>query len=107
MPRSLLLLLFPALVLAQIPRIPYGGGFSGGQDGFKGDATFDTFRTIQVTPNAPYSGEDKEETIQTLADSTRSNSRNTKVFRDSQGRVRIEQPIGAGKELRLSKAGAD
>jgi hypothetical protein len=100
MPRTLrpFLLLLPSLAFAQFPHIPFGGGFSGGPDGIKGDATFH-IRPIQLMANAPYSGEEKTETVQTLADGThvtRSNPRNTRIWRDSQGRVRIEEGLGGG-----------
>jgi hypothetical protein len=91
-------LLSSSLAMAQMPGIPFsGGGFSDGPNGIKGDATFNLSRTIQVKANAPYSGEDKRDTVQTLADGThitRSTSHGIKIWRDSQGRVRIEQGLG-------------
>jgi hypothetical protein len=92
-------LLSSSLAIAQVPGIPFSGGFSGGPNGIKGDITFNLGRAIQVKANAPYSGEDKNETVQTLADGThitRSSSRGIKIWRDSQGRVRIEQGLGGG-----------
>jgi len=88
-----------SLAFAQVPRIPFGGGFSGGSDGIKGEATFH-LTTIQLTANAPYSGEEKTESVQTLADGTHVTQafrgRTQKAWRDSQGRVRMEQPLGGG-----------
>ena len=85
---------------AQLPRIAFSGGFSGGPDGFKGDASFQLARPMELKANAPYSGEEKVEHTQTLADGTHITSkaplRTQKVWRDSQGRVRIEQSFGGG-----------
>jgi len=96
---TLLLLAAPA-AFAQTPRIPFSGGFSGGPDGIKGDATFNLNRSIQVMTNAPYSGEEKVDSVQTLADGTHVTrtipARTAKVWRDSQGRIRIEQSLGGG-----------
>jgi hypothetical protein len=94
-------LLSSSLAIAQVPGISFGGGFSGGPNGSKGDLNFNLGRAIQVKTNAPYSGEDKNETVQTLADGThitRSNSRDVKIWRDSQGRVRIEQSLLRGPD---------
>lgn len=47
--------------------------------------------TVNTVANAPYSGEEKTESVQTLADGTRiTNTSTTRVFRDSKGRVRRE-----------------
>jgi hypothetical protein len=87
-----------ATAFAQIPGIPFSGGFSGGPDGIKGDATFNLKWSIQVMANAPYSGEAKVDSVQTLADGTHVTrtipARTMRVRRDSRGRVRIEQSLG-------------
>jgi TonB family protein len=86
---------------AQLPRIAFSGGLSGGPDGIKGDATFSLTRPIQLMANAPYSGEEKTESVQTLADGTHITRTmpvgTQKVWRDSQGRVCIEQDFGGGQ----------
>jgi hypothetical protein len=97
-------LVFPlfvaSLAFAQVSRIPFGGGFSGGPDGIKGDLTFNLTRPIQLLANAPYSGDQKNESVQTLADGTHITRTmpvpTQKIWRDSQGRVRIEQALGGG-----------
>jgi hypothetical protein len=88
------------LTFAQLPRINFGGGYSGSRDGYKGEANFSLSRPIELIANAPYSGEAKNESVQTLADGTHviqsMRIGNQKVWRDSQGRVRIDQPLGGG-----------
>jgi hypothetical protein len=107
LPRSFFLIV-PFLVtssaFAQLPRIAFSGGFGGTRDGgFQGNATFDfPGRPIESMANAPYSGEPKDETVRTLADGTHITNfmpgRGEKVWRDSQGRVRIEESMGGGMD---------
>jgi hypothetical protein len=78
--------------------------FSMGPDGsMRGTATFQlsSFLPPPVI-NAPYSGEEVMESVQVLADGTRITRPNMgpsqKIWRDSQGRVRSERPMGPRRE---------
>jgi hypothetical protein len=68
-----------------------------GSDSFHGTATFQTrpFLAKPIT-NAPYSGEESGESVQTLPNGTHITRQNMgqgrKTWRDSQGRVRTEEP---------------
>ena len=98
-----LLLIFCALYAAsaQLPMIGFSGGGGGTRDGgFQGTATFSLQRrTLPAVLHAPFYGEPKNETSRTLPDGTHINrvapDRGIKVWRDSQGRVRIEQSFSA------------
>ena len=93
------------IILAAIPLFGQGivgtsGRFSMGPDGSRrGTATFQisSFLPPPVI-NAPYSGEEVMESVQVLADGTRitrpSLPPQQKIWRDSQGRVRSERPMG-------------
>ena len=69
----------------------------------RGTATFNvsTFLPPPVI-NAPYSGEEVMESVQVLADGTRITRPNLgpqqKIWRDSQGRVRTERPMGPRRD---------
>jgi hypothetical protein len=81
--------------------IGFSGGGGGTRDGsFQGNATFHLpLRTPPAVVNAPYSGEDVNENVQTLADGThvtRQGGQHQKTWRDSQGRVRMERPFVSG-----------
>jgi hypothetical protein len=88
---------FPAS--AQLPMIAFSGGGGGTRDGgYQGTATFRLHRrTLPNVLHAPFYGEPKNETSRTLPDGTHINrvmpDRGTKVWPDSQGRVRIEQSL--------------
>jgi hypothetical protein len=94
--------MIPSFAFAQLPMIPYSGGFSGTANGFYGTARFDLHgRPIQLKTGAPYSAESKMESVQTLPNGIHVThnmlGRSQKVWRDSQGRVRIEQSlVGSG-----------
>ena len=68
---------------------------------FLASPAFSLTRPIQLMANAPYSGEEKTESVQTLADGTHITRTmpvgTQKVWRDSQGRVCIEQDFGGGQ----------
>ena len=73
---------------------------------FQGTATFKLqARRLQPVLHAPFSGEPERETSRTLPDGTHVNrvatDRGIKVWRDSQGRVRIEQSFLAGRRANV------
>jgi hypothetical protein len=77
--------------------------FSSGPNGFSGSATFGPpmpFAMRAVT-GAPYSADQVNEQVQTLADGTHitRKSASIKEYRDSAGRTRTERPIARGLEL--------
>jgi hypothetical protein len=90
-PQSLFVsaLIFAGAALAQNSTSfgPYGGS-----------ASFAPAFAMQAVPGAPYSGEEIDEQVQTLADGTHitHTSLPVKVYRDSQGRTRRERQIGGG-----------
>jgi hypothetical protein len=97
----LLLFLFTLSAFAQLPMLAFSGGGGGSRDGsFQGNATFRLpLPSPPVLVNAPYAGEQVNETSQTLADGThitRKGGMGQKSWRDSQGRVRIERAFLAG-----------
>jgi len=77
-----------------------------GPAGFSGSAHFGALPGFggRAVTGAPYSGEEVNEQVQTLADGTHITRKGvpTKVYRDSLGRTRTERPIGVG----LAFAGA-
>lgn len=85
---------------AQLPRIVFSGGadYSGGV--FKGTAAFRfPMQPIQLMVNAPFSGQERIEASQTLAGGTRVDRPahdGQKVWRDSQGRIRMETTFVSG-----------
>jgi len=94
-----LLLSFPAFGQGLIAFSGNGGGTPDG--GFQGTATFHV--PLMSSPrviNAPYSGQQAHETVQTLADGTHITRQmmgpSAMTYRDSQGRVRTEQQFGGG-----------
>ena len=76
---------------------------STGPSGFSGNATFTAPPAFSVRPvtNAPYSGEEVTEQIQTLADGTHitQKSADRKVYRDSLGRTRTERQMFGGMAM--------
>jgi hypothetical protein len=69
--------------------------------GFSGSAHYVAprpFEGMGAVTNAPYSGEQVNENVQTLADGTHitRTSTPTKVYRDSMGRTRTERPLMGG-----------
>jgi hypothetical protein len=94
-----LLLSLPAFGQGLIAFSGNGGGAPDG--GFQGTATFRL--PLMSSPkviNAPYAGQQVHETVQTLADGTHITRQMmgpvSMTYRDSQGRVRMEQPFGGG-----------
>jgi len=85
---------------AQLPRIVFSGGadYSGGV--FKGTAAFRfPMQPIPLMVNAPFSGQERMEASQTLTDGTHVNRPahdGQKVWRDSQGRIRMEATFVSG-----------
>lgn len=88
---------------AEITRM-HAGGHAGGFPGVPVLQHANTFEFIAAGPafggelvkDAPYSAEAVTETKQTLADGNRiSRTNSSKIYRDSQGRTRREQQIGA------------
>jgi hypothetical protein len=82
--------------------IAFSGNFGGTPDGgFQGTATFHV-PLISPRPvvNAPYAGQQVHESVQTLADGTHITRQmmgaSPMTYRDSQGRVRMEQQFGGG-----------
>jgi hypothetical protein len=95
-------LLFLDLAVPGQGLIGFSGGGGGNADGsFHGNATFrlPMFLPPALT-NAPYSGEQVQESSQTLADGTHITRPNMgptqKTWRDSQGRVRRERSLMGG-----------
>ena len=89
------LMLFPA---AGQVLIPGNGGGGGNRDGtYHGKQTFPVpMRLGPVLAGAPFSGEPAVGTVQTLADGTHvthSMGVAQKIYRDSQGRVRMERSV--------------
>jgi hypothetical protein len=80
------------------------GNFGSGPDGaMRGSATFQVSSFLPpAVINAPYSGEEVIESVQVLADGTRITRPNMgpqqKIWRDSQGRVRTERPLGPRRD---------
>lgn len=97
--RFLLILFAIYTASAQLPMIAFSGGGGGTRDGgYQGTATFRLLRrTLPNLLHAPFYGEPKIETSRTLPDGTHIDrvmpDRGNKVWRDSQGRVRIEQSL--------------
>lgn len=83
--------LWSFLAFAQAPTTHGGGRLIGVGMGFSGTA----YAQPPIT-GAPYSAEQVNEQMQTLADGTHINQkpRTTLLYRDSQGRTRTERPIG-------------
>ncbi|HEY3739346.1 MAG TPA: hypothetical protein VGL53_05855 [Bryobacteraceae bacterium] len=79
------------------------GQFSGMHWHVDGDTMTVTFRPpdmqVSQVPDAPYSGEQVAEYVQTLADGThiRQTIARERRWRDSHGRTRTEQELGAGR----------
>ena len=70
-----------------------------GANSFSGTASFPPAHLIGPTvAGAPYSGEEVNENVHILADGTRITQKNMmrKVWRDSEGRIRTERPLGMG-----------
>ena len=74
---------------------------SSGPDGFRGSAHFSAprpFEMVSPVAGAPYSAEEVNEQVRTLADGTHITQKQAsrKIFRDSLGRTRIERPLFRG-----------
>jgi hypothetical protein len=82
--------------------IAFSGGSSAGPNGvFQGTATFQVpMPPFSILINAPYAGQETNESVQTLADGTHITNQRTGAFamtyRDSQGRVRMERSFAMG-----------
>jgi hypothetical protein len=92
-------LLIPAAACAQgmATRITGGGG-TGSADGLRWSATAQIGPApamLFATTGAPYSGVEVRENVRTMADGSRATSRGSeqRVYRDSQGRTRVEHAI--------------
>jgi len=90
------LLLAASPAFAQLPRIIFSGSGASASGAYRGSATFRfPTPTIQVMVNAPYSGQEKiEHTLGTTKGVARPTLLDQKVWRDSQGRIRIEKAFG-------------
>jgi len=102
MKRAAIFLLFCAFSAgAQLPMIAFSGGGGGTRSGgFQGNATFHLpLPPVRTQVSAPYSGQQSQQVVQTLADGThvtRTAPPGQKAWRDSQGRVRMERTFLAG-----------
>jgi len=96
-----ILVLTAPRAFGQLPNVVFSGGGGGTRDGgFEGNATFGVpMPDFPVWAGAPYSGEQTDVSVQTLADGntiTNLTGFHQKAWRDSQGRVRVERPYLAG-----------
>jgi len=107
MNRGLTLLLVSLPAFAQLPRTFFSGGLSNSGGVVQGRATFQVPQPpIQLLVNAPFSGQDLVESAQTLADGshvTQPSRAGQKVWRDSQGRIRVETSLLGGGPLTQAK----
>jgi hypothetical protein len=92
------LLLSATSAFGQLPLLGFAGGGGGTRDHFyQGTATFQLSPVpFPVLANAPYSGEQIDENVRTLADGstiTGITGYRQKACRDSQGRVRTERSV--------------
>ncbi len=91
-------ILFPFAALALSAFAQVGGG--GGGRGFSASAGFGPPPRFAMQPvtGAPYSGEEVNETVTTLPDGTHITRKNMgrKVYRDAEGRTRVERPMFMG-----------
>jgi hypothetical protein len=97
---AILLLTAPG-AFGQLPNVVYSGGGGGTRDGsFQGTATFRVpMPDFPVWAGAPYSGEQTDVSVQTLADGntiTNVTGYQQKAWRDSQGRVRVQRSCVPG-----------
>jgi hypothetical protein len=97
---ALVLLTAPS-AFGQLPNVVFSGGGGGARDGtFQGTATFRVpMPDFPVWAGAPYSGEQTDVNVQTLADGntiTNVTGFQQKAWRDSQGRVRVQRPCAPG-----------
>jgi hypothetical protein len=98
--RPVLLLIVVLPAFAQLPRIAFTGSVQSDRGVFHGDVTVPfPIQPIPLMVNAPYSGHEETRSSQVLADGThiaRPAHTDQKVWRDSQGRLRIEKSFVSG-----------